>query len=463
VHAHDGGVEGAGGEEMKRNLKLKIENGKKAARVRRRVFQFSIFNFKFAIAILIAFAARAQSTDTPASCEIAPYPAATLLLPYFEVDVNAPVTTALNTVFTVVNTSKLPQVVRATIWTDAGYPAAFFNLFLTGYDAQTISLYEVLARGRFPATTAAAANGLASALNTANPYMLQNTLCDGAASAIPAGALAKLQVMLTTGASDVDGCVVGSQHKNAVGYVTLDVINGCSTVSPLDPQYWTGVLLYDNVITGEYVRMNPDPASGNYAGANPLVHIRAFPEGGPAAASNTSPLPYTFYDRYTPATARRSDRRQPLPSAFAVRFIEGGSTGFLTNFTMWREGVVGPSKDVCAYAVNTKLALPHTSIVRFDEHENPTVTATDGTTASATLAASNAAIFPSAAASGDRAGWMWLSLDNGAGRAEKSAYSIQRPSQNWVIVQMYSEGRYGVDFDATYLANGCTLGPPAAP
>jgi hypothetical protein len=32
-----------------------------------------------------------------------------------------------------------------------------------------------------------------------------------------------------------------------------------------------------------------------------------------------------------------------------------------------------------------------------------------------------------------------------------------------VIVQMYAEGRYAVDFDATWLANGCTLTPPITP
>jgi hypothetical protein len=130
---------------------------------------------------------------------------------------------------------------------------------------------------------------------------------------------------------------------------------------------------------------------------------------------------------------------------------------------MWREGVVGAAKDVCAYAANAKLALPRTSVVRFDEHENPTAIATDGATAATSLQASNGAIFPAPSAAGDLAGWMWISLDNGAGRGEKNPYSIQRPSQNWVIVQMYSEGRYGVDFDASYLANGCALNPPAAP
>ena len=130
-------------------------------------------------AILLAFTASAAeiSTENNASCDIGPYPAATLLLPYFEVDFNAPVTTAVNTLFTVTNTSRYPQVIRVTIWTDLGYPASWFEAFLTGYDAQTISLYEIIARGRYPMTTPNIEPGITSESNTSNPNMLVDMLC----------------------------------------------------------------------------------------------------------------------------------------------------------------------------------------------------------------------------------------------------------------------------------------------
>jgi hypothetical protein len=409
-----------------------------------------------AIALVLVFSTTAlcaqttYTTDNNASCDIGYYPAATLLLAYFEVDINAPVTTALSTTFTVVNASKLPQIARATIWTDMGYPVVWFNIFLTGYDSQSISLYEVIARGRLPVTSAASALGRASSPNSANPYMLQNTLCDGTSGTIAPALLQRVQLALTTGVRESGECPIGTAHKNAIGYVTIDVVNSCSTVSPIDPKYWSDVLLYDNVLTGEYIRINPDPDSGNYAGANPLVHIRAIPESGPAGNVVATSFPYTFYDRY----AHKSDRRQPLPSAFAVRYIEGGPTSFLTNLTIWREGVVGASKDPCDYAANGKLPLPHANVVRFDEHENATANANDAATPASLLLPSNASILPPLSAAGDHGGWFWLSLDNGA---------MKRPSQNWVIVQMYAEGRYGVDFDATYLANGCTLAPATTP
>ena len=390
------------------------------------------------------------STDNNSSCDIGYYPAATLLLPYFEVDINAQVTTALSTVVTVVNTSKQPQIARVTVWTDMGYPIFWFPVFLTGYDSQSFSLYEVLVRGRLPMTSSTRVPGRASASNSANPYTLQNTLCDSISGSIAQPVLQRIQSALTTGMLDSSGCPVGTAHKNAIGYLTIDVVNSCSDASPLDAKYWNEVLLYDNVLTGDYIRMNPNPFSGNDAGANPLVHIRAVPESGPAGATTATPFPYTVYDRY----AHRNDRRQPLPSLFSVRYIDGGPTSFHTNLTIWREGVATASKDACDFAANARLALPHANIVRFDEHENATASAGDASTAATLLLPINAPILPPASAAGDHGGWFWLSLDNGA---------MKRPSQNWVIVQMNAEGRYGVDFDATFLANGCTVSPPTTP
>src|SRR5437764_15134052 len=86
-------------------------------------------------------------------------------------------------------------------------------------------------------------------------------------------------------------------------------------------------------------------------------------------------FPYTLYDRYTPLGARKMDRRQPLPSVFAARWIEGGPTGFQTNLTVWREGITGTTKVQCDYAKNKNLSVPRTMLVRFDEHENATASA----------------------------------------------------------------------------------------
>lgn len=416
-----------------------------------------------ALALLTAPGAGAAdiALENNATCDIGPYPAATLLLPYFEVDFKSPVTTAVNTIVSVVNTSRLPQVVRVTVWTDLGYPVTWFNMFLTGYDTHTISLYEIIARGRFPLTTAEAIPGRVSASNTANPNVVPELLCKPfGGGMVSQTLLARLQRTLTTGVRDDADCPVGTKHDHAVGYVTIDVINSCAIDSPLESTYWTDVLLYDNVLTGDYIRINPDEQTGNYAGANPLVHIRAIPEGGVAGTAPAVPMPFTFYDRYTPRGARKMDRRQPLPSVWAARFIEGGSTGFQTNLTIWRESATGVTNAQCDYARNAGMPIAKTNLVRFDEHENATSLSADIVSPATAAIPSNSPLFPAISVSGDTGGWMWISLDNGAGRAQPSPYSSNRPSQSWVGIQMYAEGRYGVDFDATWLSNGCAAVPP---
>jgi hypothetical protein len=412
--------------------------------------------FAALLVLALPLAAGEIVTANDASCDIGLYPAATLLLPYFEVDFNAPVTTAVNTVFTITNTSKQPQIARVTIWTDYGYPASWFDVFLTGYDAQAVSLYEIIARGRYPITNADLPAGSASAPNGSNPNLVPKLFCRPFGGIVPGPTLERLQRALTTGERDEPGCPVGGRHTHATGYVTVDVINSCAIDSPLEATYWTEALLFDNVLTGEYVRINPDPDSGNYAGSNPMVHIRAVPAGGPAGTLVPVALPYTFYDRYTPAAAKKLDRRQPLPSSFGARFIEGGPTGFTTNYTLWREGVTGSTKSQCDYGANRSVPIAGASVVRFDEHENATANAAAIGTALAAQIPTSSSLFPPVSAAGDRGGWMWFSLDNGA-------YAPKRASQNWIVVQMQAEGRYAVDLDATTLANGCTLIPPSAP
>jgi hypothetical protein len=400
---------------------------------------------------------RDATTDNNASCDISTSPAATLLLPYFEVDVNSHVTKAQNTIFSIINTSRSPQIARVTVWTDSGYPALWFNVFLTGYDVQSISLYDVLARGIVPATSNASPNGLRSAPNSENAHFVALEGCAASGGELTAEVLANVQSVLTVGAAASSGaCKVGTSHTNAAGYVTVDLVNSCSPVSPLDVGYYSQILAFENVLTGDYERINPDTLSGNFAGGSPLVHIKAIPEGG--GPSTTTPLPYTFYDRYTPPNTRKVDRRQPLPSSFAARFIQGGKAQFFTDFVMWREGQAAGTAS-CTSA-NATMALE--PAVRFDEDENPTVNvASPSSTAPSAAAISTASnLFPPLTGFGVT-GWMLVNLDNKAGmRMNNNPYSTQRSSQNWLIVRLSADGRYAVDYEATALKNGCVSSGP---
>src|ERR1051325_6277064 len=97
-----------------------------------------------------------SAIDNNMSCDIGTYPAATLLLPYFQVETSRHVADAQNTIFSIINTSRTPQIARVTLWTDYGYPPLWFNVFLTGYDVHSISLYDVVANGVLPQTSSGA-------------------------------------------------------------------------------------------------------------------------------------------------------------------------------------------------------------------------------------------------------------------------------------------------------------------
>ena len=81
-------------------------------------------------------------------------PAATLLLPYFEVDLDNPVT-GVNTLFSINNASATAVLAHVTVWSDQSVPVLDFDVYLTGYDVQTISLRDIFVNGIVPTTASA--------------------------------------------------------------------------------------------------------------------------------------------------------------------------------------------------------------------------------------------------------------------------------------------------------------------
>src|SRR5258708_12644930 len=70
-------------------------------------------------ATLVAPLARAGNDD---SCDIGVAPAATLLLPYFEVDFQSPPAKGRTTLFTAPNVRPVPQTAHLTVLTHAAFP-----------------------------------------------------------------------------------------------------------------------------------------------------------------------------------------------------------------------------------------------------------------------------------------------------------------------------------------------------
>jgi hypothetical protein len=419
---------------------------------------------RFVLALLIAFPAFAATIHNDDSCDIGNYPAATLLLPHFRVE------TArhdADTLFSVVNVSDQPRLARVTIWTDWGYPVLSFPIYLTGYDAQSISLYDVIVNGVLAppvGTSISTPPGKFSASNEANPHLdLSN--CANIPANIPESVRRAAQSALVSGV--YEGCgIVGSPAAThltafmAEGYATIDVVGGCSSRLPLDHNYFERDLLFDNVLTGEVIILNPATKS---AKSSSLVHVRAVREGGFAGIVEPAPFKRTFYDRLTADGVRGVDRRQPLPSTFAARWVQGSTAGINTDFTIWREGIIEAPLTCVNVVKNSAIGIG--TIVRFDEHENPVIFSqgqiTVGPVYPPTLPAASTTSTASSSypllqsPAGDFAGWMYLNLNT----------DTSQPEQNWVT---YSMAPTALSFGqtqsiATALGNGCSPVVAATP
>lgn len=468
------------------------------------------------------------TTNNDDSCDITVQPAATLLLPYFEADIqrtDLPFDQRADTTFTITNTSELPQILKVQTWTDRGWPLFSYNLYLTGYDVQRVSMREILTQGQLPDALSGAATGERS--QSLNPEHLGGAIlnCSSPTLVFDEERLRETRRALTEGvyytssgvASDRAPSVAGDANGDAslnvsdlfytinhvygggpsglridsnddgrdsiadalalashlfaggpppfgvaapaIGYVTVDVVADCGGATPLDATYFTTVLLYDNVLMGDYQMTNPNVVVGNWANSYDMVHIRAIPEGGPAGVVEPTNLPYTFYDMYVPLPG--IDRRQPLPNTFATHYLELGNMELM----MWREGLrIGDSpSDASANAI-----IPAVEVVRFDESTSPTQLNTDCQIApcppalvptsavSSKISLDDAGFVPPDSFSGDLGGWLYLNLNNGG--PQESA-TFRTTSQNWVVARFTSEGRYASDLFSVPLGNGCSPDP----
>jgi hypothetical protein len=413
------------------------------------------------VSTLSGFAAGPTTRANDDSCDIALLPAATLLLPFFEVDF----TDSANetTLLSVTNVSAVSRVARVTLWTDWAYPVLSFNVYLTGYDTQSISLFDVLAHGIIGSGSG---TGIATSpvgeFSDPNPQ-LDQTSCASLPGRLDASLVARMQIAFTE--SLIEGCdSVGNVHEHARGYATIDVVGNCSDANPADPEYFTNDIRYDNVLVGDYQQVSVKRKS---AQVSPMVHIRAIPEGGTPTSRLDDPERYgnrfanTFYGRFQKGVLN-SDARQPLPSQFAVRWINGGPGGFQTALKIWRESSTGFNTGCSGLSNNGRTRV--TDNVVFDSEENgegtPVFTCQIICVGDLFLTLPSTALeyvepgselFHHSILSTATSGWAYLNLDDG--NVENGSH------QGWVVVSMRASNDFSGDMDGTALGNGCS---PAA-
>ena len=89
-------------------------------------------------------------------CVLGTQPAATLLLPYFELDLDHPF--GLTTLVAVGNASTETELARLILWTDAAVPTLTVYVLLSPSDVQTINIRDVFA-GHLPNTASLFVDG----------------------------------------------------------------------------------------------------------------------------------------------------------------------------------------------------------------------------------------------------------------------------------------------------------------
>ncbi|MEO7326410.1 MAG: hypothetical protein ABIW82_16430 [Dokdonella sp.] len=319
--------------------------------------------FAFAGILTNTQSARA-SAENPAIGPSDPAPGATLLFPYFEVDLNSPA--GVDTLLTVHNSSATAILSHVTVWTDLGYPVLTFNAYMTGYDVFSLDMRSALVDRTLPRTASA---GQDPTDTISHKGMFSQDInfasCNGqlpyATPILTPAYAADLRSLLTGGpATYLSNKCAAASHGDSIarGYVTMETVNNCTQRVPNDPTYFIQDVTYQNVMAGEYFLVDQ---------GNALMHQ------GPAVAidssyndpSITTPGAYTFYGRMNGWDA--SDRREPLPTTWAV-----DTSAERTEAIVWRDPKVQITPFNCSnpgYPAGFPLGQERTLV--FDNQEQP--------------------------------------------------------------------------------------------
>lgn len=362
-------------------------------------------------------------------CRISVRPAATLLFPWFGVDLGEP--DGLNTSLAITNVDARSHLVSVTLWTDWAIPTLTFNVHLTGFDVQRLDLRELFA-GALPATGAGTSpTGPLSAAGAAFPGC-SDPVADPAVSSAFLG-------RAHTGRKARGVCFASPREGQlATGYVTVDVVRSCSALDPSSPGYFVhggqGVAGNENVLLGEYayVDLGRGLAQGEQA-----VHIAADPV---AFGSG-----YTFYGRYVGGDG--SDNRQPLGSTFSASFAQSEAAGRETLLAVWRDTKSAAAGPVACGALPSWAPLSTGEQPVWDEEEG--LEMLPSSTASFPWATQAVAVGSDELPIADDYGWTVLDLGH---RADLFGLA----AQGWVTV-LKSDALGGTAHDAAVLQSACEI------
>jgi len=416
---------------------------------------FAAFFLFLLLALAAPFAARGADP-----CSIDERPAATLLLPYFEVDPANPA--GLTTLFSINNASAVAVLANVVVWTDFGVPTLGFQVYLTGYDVQTINLRDVF-RGNLPGT-ATDGQDPQDVISPQGDYSqdINFASCSGTLpyQPLPASLVVHLENAHTGRFSSVLGGCAGQDLRDGRirGYVTVDTVRDCTLKVPSDPGYFgpegDGVATNQNVLWGDYLYVDP---AAKYSDGENLVRVKAFP-------GSFQPGDLTFYGRYVGMSG--ADARQPLATTWGSRYVNGGSFSGGTDVVAWRDSgrIVGPFP--CG-TLPAGFPLNLTRKIIFNEEEQPYLPAGPVILPPP----SDDLVFPAEA---NRVhidgpalpvpfnfGWLYFDLNAPIpGTASGYRGDIR---QSWMETIMKAQGQYSAGFSATPFDSACAPAEPFLP
>src|SRR5919106_2176045 len=195
-------------------------------------------------------------------------PAATLLLPYFEGDLNNP--SGITTLFSINNASASAAVAHVVLWTDFSIPTLDFDVYLTGYDVQTINIRDIF-NGILPRTADAGADtsgtispkgSLSQDINfpgATGPCGSANTVYGN--PALSSTLIDHLRRSHTGLSSNVvfGGRCSGANYGDNIarGYITVDSVTTCNLSFPSDNFYFTSFADRRNILWGDSFYITP--------------------------------------------------------------------------------------------------------------------------------------------------------------------------------------------------------------
>jgi len=313
-----------------------------------------------------------------AVCDLEPVPAATLLLPYFEVG------DEVTTLFSINNASPEPTLVLVTLWTDWGVPTVWFHVYLTGFDVARINLADIF-EGNIP-ITADEQNDPDDTVSPSGGPFLGRTVPEWEGSfpdcdkffpffenPVIAGTALERMVEGHTGqpVAAVGGQCLGADHGDRVvrGFVTVDSVNRCSLTFMDAPEFFAaegGIANGRNVLWGDFFLVDADH---RYAEGSNLVHIEA------VESLDEIPTGATFYGRFATGGA---DLREPLGTVWASPYLANDSVNGHTDLLVWRDPTVRdllPDGAECGdsgtlNAGPSWFPLNETEVVAFNESED---------------------------------------------------------------------------------------------